>query len=131
MEVVEWIIYVDKIIKKYKEKDITVNPLPNIFTTLEQYEFFVSDELDLIPIVKYIYSKIYAKYSDLHKDFLKLYILCTYFLCMKFYSDSYLSFPINAISEVFEGKYDTDDILLVEIDILKIIDYKFPLFPVE
>jgi hypothetical protein len=131
MEVVEWIIYVDKIIKKYKENNITVNPLPNIFETLEEYEFFVNDELDLIPIVKYIYSKIYSKYSNLHKDFLKLYILCAYFLCIKCYSDSCLSFPINAIRDVFEGKYDTSDILLAEIDILEIIDYKFPLFPIE
>ena len=129
MEPVEWITYVDKTLKKYR--NMPTNPFPNIFPGLEDYHFFLEDDVDFMPMVKHIYSKIYDKYKTLSTSTLKLYILCTYFLCIKFYSDVYLLSPIQTIVDIFEGQYSIDDILPVEIDILELIDYKFPLFPVE
>lgn len=129
MEPIDWIEYVDGLLKKYREN--TTNPFPNIFPSLQEYHFFLDDGMDLIPVVKYIYSKIYEKYKNLKPSILKLYLLSTYFLCIKFYSDVSMMAPMQSIVDIFEGQYSVYDVILVEIDILELIDYKFPLFPVK
>lgn len=125
MEVIEWIEYIDTTLKNYR--DMPQNPFPNIFENIQEYRFFVDDGIDLIPMVKSIWKVVKEKYNIQDTNTMKLYIICIYFLCIKFYTDTYLSYPVKTIIELFQDTIRVKDILRIEIKILKAIDYKFPL----
>lgn len=130
MDIIEWIKYIDKCMKNRPVTPYTnphTNPYPTIFANYIDYMFFAEDQLDLIPVVKNIHTKIMEKYPSITGSILKLYILTAYFLCIKFYSDSLLIFPIRSIRYILDKKYTIKYIRLVEIDILEMVEYNFPL----
>ena len=125
MDIIEWIEYIDKCLKfQVLEKP---NPYPHIFYSSVEYKFFLEDQLNVVPVLKNIHKKIIEKYPSITRGILELYILTSYFLCLKFYSDTLLTFPIKSIRYILDRKYSVKNIRLVEIDILEIIDYTFPI----
>lgn len=126
MEIIEWIEFIDKCLKNQPlVKDH--NPYPYIFCSYVDYMFFIDDWLDVIPIVKIMHKKIIEKYPEMGRDILEAYILVSYFLCLKFYSDSFLTFPLRSVRYILNRKYTVNYISLIEIDILETMDYTFPI----
>jgi len=127
MDAIQWIEFVDYTIKKHS--NLKHNPFPLLFYDFIDYKDFVEENIDILPIVRKIYQKVLEnkKEDDFPLILQKLYIICIYILCIKFYSDVQLKSPLLVIEDMFDMNYNQDEIVKVEIDILKIIEYIFPI----
>lgn len=122
---IEWIETVHNII--ISKKSETYNPYPDIFWNIQEFKYFVEEDIDLISLVRNIWQQVKKKYNIQDDITAKLYVICIYFLCIKNYTDTLLTTPINKIFNFFKI-VKKSQILRAEIDILEAIDYKFPMY---
>ena len=95
-----------------------------LFSRNEDLLLFQSIENFLDIVIKLIKKLYTTKQLD---DSIFLYCILCYIMCIKFYSDSCLNRPIDFVKIILRNKYSRKQIIRTEIDILKILDYKFEL----